>query len=207
VAATRYDGEYMRGLGNDAAMFETHEHDGEEREHFDGTYPNHDGTTPVDRLYVVTPSAEDDQAIIAAGRGARVAREVIADARTDRNWWRPAAETVDWVRREAELDEEWDDRDRWVAWFDDRYADEAPVDPDSERFQRVRESAIDDTLSSYVSPEERDERAAAGQQSLAAHLDAEHLLAVVDDETLLDHVDDDLIRERASELDGREVSQ
>ena len=32
VAATRYDGEYMRGIDDDAAMFETHEHDGEDDE-------------------------------------------------------------------------------------------------------------------------------------------------------------------------------
>ena len=106
VAATRYDGEYMRGLDDDAAMFETHEHDGEEHEHFTKDYADHDGTTPVERLYVATPSDEDDQAIIAAGRGARVARRVIADAKTDDGWWAEVAGGVDWVRRETELDDE-----------------------------------------------------------------------------------------------------
>jgi len=184
VAATRYDGEYMRGLDDDAAMFETHEHDGEVNEHFDKSYADHDGTTPVERLYVATPSEEDDQAIIAAGRGARVACRVIADTRMDRGWWEEVADGVDWVRREAELDEEWEDRDNWVEWFDDYYAEDAPVETDSDRFERVRAADIDDSLSSYVSPEERDERAARSQ------------------ERLLDHVDDERIVERAREIEA-----
>ncbi len=189
VAATRYDGEYMRGLDDDAAMFETHEHDGEEQESFDGEYADHDGTTPVDRLYVVTPSDEDSQAIIAAGRGARVARRVIADAKMDAGWWDAVADGVDWVRREAELDEEWDDREAWVEWFADRYGDDAPVETDADRFRRVRETLIEAVRSSYVSREEIDERAAAGQ------------------ERLLDHVDDGLIIERARELETEGVSR
>lgn len=207
VAATRYDGEYMRGLDDDEAMFETHEHDGAEHERFDGECADHDGTTSVDRLYVVTPSAEDDQAIIAAGRGARVARRVVADARMDDGWWDDAADSVDWVRREAELDDEWADRDTWVEWFDDHYGEDAPVEADVKRFRRVREAAIDESLSSYVSPEEVDERAAAGQEALAAHLDPERLVTAVDAETLLDHVDDERILERARELEASGVSR
>jgi hypothetical protein len=207
VAATRYDGEYMRGLGDDAAMFETREHGGEEREQFDSDYADHDGTTPVEGLYVASPSAEaDTQAIMAAGRGARVAHRVIADARKDDGWWAAVAEGVDWVRREAELDDEWTGRDRWVDWFDDDYGDDAPIGTDSDRFQRVREAEIDDTLSSYVSPDEVDGRGAAGQEALAAHLDVERLVAAVDAETLVDHVDDELIRERARDLDATGVS-
>jgi thioredoxin reductase len=106
VAATRYDGEYMRGL-DDGAMFETYEHDGEEHERFDREYADFDGKTPVEGLYVASPSDEaDTQAIMAAGRGARVAHRVIAEARTDRGWWEAVADGVDWVRREPELDDE-----------------------------------------------------------------------------------------------------
>jgi hypothetical protein len=207
VAATRYDGEYMRGLNDDAAMFETHEHDGEEHEQFDSEYASHDGTTAVEGLYVASPSEEaDTQAIMAAGRGARVAHRVIADARMGDGWWAEVAEGVDWVRREADLNDEWANRDRWVEWFDDYYGEDAPVETDSERFQRVREADIDDSLSSYVSPDELDERAAAGQEALAAHLDVERLIAAVDTETLLNHVDNDLIRERARDLEATEVN-
>jgi len=93
------------------------------------------------------------------------------------------------------LDDEWADRERWVEWFDEQYGEDAPVDPTSDRFQRVRDANIGSSLSSYVPPEEIDDRTAAGQEALAAHLDAEHLAAAVDAETLLDHVDDELIRE------------
>jgi hypothetical protein len=207
VAATRYDGEYMRGLDDDAAMFETHEHDGEVNEHFDREYANHDGTTPVERLYVATPSEEDDQAIIAAGRGARVGRRVTADARKDRGWWEDVADGVDWVRQETELDDEWANRDRWVEWFDNYYAEDAPVDAGSEQYSAVRNADIDDSLSSYVSSEEIERRKATGQRTLAEHLDPEHLVAAVDAETLLAHVDDDVIREHAARLDAVEVSE
>lgn len=202
VAATRYDGEYMRGFDDDAAMFETYEHDGEEREHFDEGYADHDGTTPVERLYVVTPSGEDDQAIIAAGRGARVARRVVADARKDDGWWEEVVDGVDWMRREVERDDEWADRDAWVEWFDDYYGEDAPIETDTERFRRVREADVDDSLSSYVSPEEIDARAAAGQEALAAHLDVERVIAAVGAETLLDHIDDDRILEAACEIES-----
>jgi threonine dehydrogenase-like Zn-dependent dehydrogenase len=201
VAATRYDGEYLRGLDDDAAMFETHEHDGEVNEHFDGSYADHDGTTPVEGLYVATPSEADDQAIVAAGRGARVGRRVTADARVDDGWWEAAAEGVDWMRRDAELEGEWTDRDTWAEWFDDYHADRAPVAPDADRFRRVREASIDDSLSSYLAPEVIDARAAAGQEALAAHLDVDRIVAAVGAETLLDHLDGDAIRDRATALD------
>lgn len=103
VAATRYDGEYLRGLDDDAAMFETHDHGGETREHFDREYADPDGTTPIDGLYVASPSEADRQAITAAGRGARVARRVVTDARIDDGWWprRPRTSTGYAVRPSA----------------------------------------------------------------------------------------------------------
>lgn len=194
IAATRYDGEYMRGLDDDAAMFESHEHGDEEHEHFDRAYADHDGTTPVPSLYIASPSEETDtQAIMAAGRGARVAHRVITDVRMDDGWWQEVAEGVDWVRREAELDDEWSGRDKQIEWFDNHYGEDAPVDADSDRFQRVRSACIDETLSSYISPDEVETRAVTGQESLAATLDPEHVVAAIDDETLLEHVDDDQI--------------
>ncbi len=42
------------------------------------------------------------------------------------------------------LGDEWADRDAWIEWFDDHYGENAPVNPDSDRFQRVREEWIDD---------------------------------------------------------------
>ncbi|WP_262180857.1 FAD-dependent monooxygenase [Haloarcula laminariae] len=199
VAATRYDGSYMRGLDDDDAMFETTEHDGETTESFDRGYPNHDGTTPVPDLYVASPSEGSQQAIVAAGRGARVARKVITDARVDAGWWPAVAEGVDWVRREAELDDEWDDRETWGEWFDEYYGEDAPVDVDSDRYQRVRAAVLDDRLSSYIGPDERASRAEAGQERLAGHLDPEAVVAGCDGRELLDAMDDDVI---AAHLDG-----
>jgi hypothetical protein len=192
LAATRYDGEYLRGLDDDAAMFETHGHGDETREHFDREYADPDGTTPVDGLYVASPSDADRQAITAAGRGARVARKVVTDARIADGWWPAAAEDVDWVRREAERDAEWTDRERWVEWFDERHAD-APVDPDTERFARVREAAIDEALSAYVAADEAEARAAEGRRALAGHLDPDAVVDAHGTETLLDAMDDDAV--------------
>ncbi len=196
VAATRYDGEYMRGLGDDAAMFETYEHGDEEHERFDRSYADDDGTTPVSGLYVASPSDEaDKQAIIAAGRGARVARRVVTDARIDDGWWEEVADGVDWVRRRAELDEKWAKRETRIEWFDEYYGENAPVDVDSERFHRVREAAVDASLSAYITPEEIEARAETGQETLADHLDAEAVVAAVNEEELLDAMADDSIRE------------
>ncbi|MYL16868.1 NAD(P)-binding protein [Halorubrum terrestre] len=192
IAATRYDGEYLRGLDDDDAMFEVHDHGGERHEHFDREYADRDGATPVDGLYVASPSDADRQAITAAGRGARVGKRVVADARIDDGWWREAAEGVDWVRREAELDDEWADRDRWVEWFDAEHAD-GPVAPDSERFARVRETAVDDLLAAYVDADEERTRAAAGHRALAEHLDPDAVVEAHGADALLDAMDDEAI--------------
>ncbi|KOX92559.1 NAD(P)/FAD-dependent oxidoreductase [Haloarcula rubripromontorii] len=209
IAATRYDGEYMRGLDDDAAMFETYEHDGEERETFDREYANADGTTPVPGLYVASPSDEADmQAIIAAGRGARVARRVIADVRIDDGWWETVADGVDWVRREAELDDEWTERATWVDYFDDRYAEDAPVAPDSDQFQRVREAVIDERRSSYITSDEIAARTETGQETLAGYLDPAAVVSGLDQTAVLDAMDDETIRDYLTASDGRtEVSE
>jgi len=198
VAATRYGGEYLRGLDDDGAMFAVHEHGGESRETFDREYADRDGTTPVDGLYVASPSGADRQVATAAGRGARVGKRVVADARVDDGWWPAAAEGVDWLRREAELDGEWADRERWVERFDAEHAD-APVDPDSERFARVREAAIEASLSSYVDADEAESRAAAGRRALAAHLDPAAVVDAHGADALLDAIDDEAIAAHAAE--------
>jgi hypothetical protein len=196
IAATRYDGEYLRGLDDEAAMFETHDHDGEEHETFDRGYPEADGTTPVDGLYVASPSdAADTQAIMAAGRGACVARRVIADARIDDGWWEDVADGVDWVRRSAALDEEWCDRERWVEWFDAEKGADAPPDPDTHRYERVRAAAIAEWRSSYVEPDAITDRAADGQVTLASHLDPAAVVEGLGPGALLDAIDDDRIRD------------
>ncbi|QZP37718.1 FAD-dependent monooxygenase [Halobaculum magnesiiphilum] len=202
VAAARYDGEFLRGLDDEDAMFETHDHDGETHRHFARDYADDEGATPVEGLYVASPSPETDaQAIAAAGRGAMVARRVLADVRIADGWWPEAAEGVDWVRREAELTGEWAERERWVEWFDEHHAEHAPVDVDSERFRRVREAYLDEGRSPYLPDEEIEARAASGHRTLAGHLDPEAVVDAHDAADLLDELDDGTIR---AYLDGRD---
>lgn len=182
VAATRYDGEYMRGLDDESAMFEEYEHDGETRETFDSEYADREGTTPVDGLYVASPSTEADrQAIMAAGRGARVGLRVVEDARRERGYPEAVVDRYDWMREESTLDDEWGDRDRWREWFDERLPDDHDLDDD--RRVELRERDIDRSFQTYLSDGEIERRAVRGQRRL------------------LDHVDDDLIREYAAALD------
>ena len=180
VAATRYDAAYLRPLDG-GEMFEIPEREGATDERFDRSYAESDGATPVDRLYVASPSREADrQAIVAAGRGARVGLRVVEDARRERGVPEPLVDRYDWVRRKAALDPEWRDRDRWREWFDGRVAADRRLD--DERWVATREREIDRRVETYVAEDERARRAERGQRRL------------------LDHVDDELILERAREL-------
>lgn len=181
VAATRYDGEYMRGLDDDAAMFEEYEFDGETHETFDSEYSDQDGSTSVDRLYVASPSPEDRQALIAAGRGARVGLQVVEDIRDDRGYLEGVVDHYDWVRQEAELDVEWSDRDRWREWFDNRLPEDHTLNED--RQVALRERDIDRTLKTYLEPDEIARRAERGQKRLLDHIDDELILEVASDIT------------------------
>ena len=182
VAATRYDGEYLRSLGDDA-MFATREHDGEEYERFDRSYADVDGRTPIDGCYVASPSdGADRQAIIAAGCGARAGHALVADARRDRGYPDSVADQYDWVRKEAELTDEWRDRERWGEWFDDRLPDDH--DCSTVRLDELREHEIDRRLDQYLGEEEIAARTRRGQSRL------------------LEHVDDDRVLERAREIEA-----
>ncbi|MFC7071667.1 FAD-dependent oxidoreductase [Halovenus rubra] len=184
IAATRYSGEYLRPLGG-AEMFETHEHGGEEHEHFDHDYPDDDGRTPIENLYVATPSDDDVQAIVAAGHGGQVARRLIHDVRLATGFPEEFTEHHDWVRRQAELDEEWEDRDRWREFFDERVPEDHDFDPDT--LTEIREAEIDRRLGTYVETEAIERRKEQAQKRL------------------LDHIDDELIREHAEKLDAPEA--
>ncbi len=85
VAATRYDADYLRPLDDADEMYESHEHGGEEHEHFNRTYADADGRTPIEGLYVASPVEEwSTQAIAVAGFGALVGRHVVGEGRRDR---------------------------------------------------------------------------------------------------------------------------
>nr|WP_233341052.1 FAD-dependent oxidoreductase [Haloprofundus sp. MHR1] len=183
IAATRYDGSYLRPLDGDGAMFTESEYDGETHEEFDRSYAGGDGTTPVAGLYVASPSDESDrQAIIAAGRGARVALTLIEDVRREWGYFDDIATPYDWVRRDAELTDEWADRDRWRRYLDARRPDDHDVD--ASRWAELRDAQIERRLDAYISDEAIDARDERSQRRL------------------LDYIDDDLVLERARELDG-----
>jgi len=176
VAATRYDGEYLRGLDDDEAMFERYEYDGETCERFDREYAGRDGSTPVDGLYVASPSAEADrQAIVAAGRGARVGLAVVEAARVDRGVPDALAKRYDWLRRDAERSDEWRDRDRWREWFDDRLPEGHGLDDD--RLAALRERTIDARVETYVDDDEIARRRERGHDRLLEALDDDRVLA------------------------------
>jgi len=181
VAATRYDGEYLRPLGGDA-MFETHEHDGEEHEHFDPDYPDADGRTSVDGLYVASPAGQRDvQAVVAAGRGAHTARTLLEDRRTERGYPQELARHYDWVRPDSEFEGEWGGRERWEAWFDERVPNDHASD---ERLAELRAEYIDDAFDTHRSDDE-----------VADLTDRAH-------RRLVDHIDDDVVLERAAEIEA-----
>lgn len=182
VAATRHGGEYLRPF-DDGTMFEMNEHDGETHEHFDRSYAAMDGRTPVDGLYVASPSEEADrQAVIAAGRGARVAVTLIEDIRQEQGYPAIVADHYGWMRRETELDDEWSTRERWREWFANSVSDDP--DFDEERRVALREREIDRRFAEYFSAEAIDQRAERGH------------------DRLLEHIDDDRILERAREIEA-----
>ncbi|GAB7095026.1 NAD(P)/FAD-dependent oxidoreductase [Halolamina litorea] len=187
VAATRYGGEYLRGL-DDGTMYQTHEYDGETHEEFDKEYANADGTTPIEGLYIASPYAETSpQALMAAGHGARVGVSVVEAVRRERGYPDSIADYYDWVRREAERTEEWSDRDRWRDLFDSQFPDDHDL-PD-QRVDELREREVDRRLDAYIPREDADQRAEAGQRRL------------------LSHIDDDLILDAAAEIDAERAAR
>jgi len=187
VAATRYDAEYLRPLGGDA-MFETHEHDGEEHEHFDPDYADADGRIPVEGCYVASPAGERDvQAVVAAGRGAHVARVLLEDHRADEGYPPALAKQYDWLRPETEFEGEWGGRERWREWFDARVPEDLDVDTD--RLETLRERYIDDAFATRRSDEEVENRTERAHRRL------------------VEHVDDRVVLERAAEIEGERASE
>ena len=182
VAATRYDGSYLRPLG-DEAMFQTVEHDGEAQEQFDRSYPDADGRTPIEGCYVASPTdAADRQAILAAGRGARVALSLLADVREADGYPKTMSDHYDWVRRRAELDEEWADRERWHEWFAEHLPEDRSLSEDD--LADLCDAEVDRRLGTYLDDDEIEARDHAGQRRLLTALD------------------DDLVVERAREIVG-----
>jgi len=195
VAASKYDAEYLRSLGTGEMMFTTYEHGDQTVEEFDVSYPDSDGRTPIDGLYVAGPmSGAGDQAIIAAGHGGTVARALIADIRRENGYWDDIAERRDWVRQESELDEEWKQREQWDEWFDTRI----PNDPDrdTDTIEEVRNEVIDRKRDAYVTDATIEEKSTGGHRQMATHLDTEEIVAALDTQEIIDALDTEEVIEK-----------
>lgn len=188
VAATRLTGEYLRPLGGDA-MFEVHEHAGEEHEHFDPEYADADGRTPVEGLYVASPSGQRDvQAVVAAGQGVHTARSLIEDRRAERGYPPELAKHYDWLRPESEFGGAWGERERWREWFDERVPDDSDADPDT--LEALREEYIDDAFATRRTDDEIEARTERAHRRLVASLDTEAVLNTLDDDVMREYLTD-----------------
>jgi flavin-dependent dehydrogenase len=173
VAAAWYDGSYLRPIAGDGA-FETHEHGDETHEHLDPDYSDENGRTEVDGLYVASPAGEwNAQVVIAAGRGAHVARCLLADHKRDRGFPDGVAPHYDWMRPESEFSGEWSDRDRWREWFEGEAGDDYGVS--GERFAELREAYIDRAFDTKLTDAEIERRTERGAHRLLDHLDDDHI--------------------------------
>ncbi|WP_435197506.1 FAD-dependent monooxygenase [Natronomonas sp. EA1] len=186
VAAAWYDGSYLRPL-DDGELFETHEHHGEQEERFAPDFPDEDGRTPIEGLYVAAPNGERNaQAIVAAGQGAQVARSLIEDRRQAEGLSGVVARRYDWLRPASEFTGEWAERDRWREWFANELGDH---ELSEERFTELRERYIDRAFETKRSPEEVEALRGEGHRALAEHLDPEAMLDVIDDATIRAYLD------------------
>lgn len=186
VAAAWYDGSYLRPL-DEGEMFELQEHHGETEERFDPDYPDADGRTPIDGLYVASPAGgRSAQAIIAAGNGAHVARSLLEDRRRERGYSGGVAPQYDWLRRDAEFSGEWEDRDRWREWFENEIDDDHDLDAD--HLAELRETYIDQAFETRLTQEEVDERSEQGLRQLVETIGTERVLDALDDAEIQDYV-------------------
>ncbi|MFC7165109.1 FAD-binding protein [Halospeciosus flavus] len=142
---------------------------------FDADAVDADGRTPVEGLYVAGPrGGGPDQALVAAGHGARVGHAIAVAAREDRGYWPDiASEYYDWTPRESAFEPGWEES---VAdWIRGTVPDGADVTSDT--VDDVVAETVDHERESALSVEEIDERRREAQHAL------------------LDHLDDDVIRE------------
>ncbi|WP_264475351.1 FAD-dependent oxidoreductase [Halorubellus salinus] len=208
VAAAWYDGSYLRPLAADADayLFVEHEHHGEVEERFDPEYADEDGRTPIDGLYVASPSgARSAQAVVAAGNGAHVARSLVEDRRRARGLSGEVAPEYDWLRQDSEFSGEWADRDRWREWFENELADDHDLDDDE--LAELREDYVDEAFETRIDDAEADDRAEAGlatfvdvvgPERIADAVGVERIVDAVGVEAVLDAVDDGALRDRVA---------
>jgi thioredoxin reductase len=128
VVASGYNCDFLRELAVDG-LFNAH---GELR-------ADQDGRTCCEGLYVAGPLAGlEDQALICAGHGARVALAVIRDVRSARFPWQPLARHLDWQVHEGVYDS-----DRYAARVHAYFQEECRPTPERGSEFRAR---VDDWI-------------------------------------------------------------
>lgn len=184
LAATKHGADYLRGLDSNEPLFVAEERDGETSQRFDPSCLDDDGRAPIDGLYVAGPLAgRGDQAIVAAGHGATVARTILRDVRRAEGYWSWFATRYDWVRRTTDLRDEWASADRWIA----RFEQDAPDDLEPATVERLAEAYAAEHVDAHVEPAVAADRAECGQRRLAETLDDDILLETVDDSTISEY--------------------
>ncbi|MFB6271040.1 MAG: FAD-dependent oxidoreductase [Halobacterium sp.] len=179
VAAAWYEGSYLRPL-DDGDMFETEIHHGEEHEQLSRTFADADGRTPIEGLYVASPTdSRSEQAVVSAGQGAHVARSLISDHRRGRGYPEGVATHYDWRRQASELSGEWSDRDRWREWFDNEAGDDHGLDDD--RYLELREEHIDRAFDSKLTEAAVEARTERGYRRLLDHIPDDAIRSYLDD--------------------------
>ncbi len=190
VAAAWYDASYLQPLEEDGEMFEIHEHHGEEHEQLDRSFPDDDGRTPIEHLYVAAPTdGRNAQVVVAAGHGAHVARTVLLDHREAEGLRGGVAPHYDWLRPESEFTGEWGERERWETWFDSEL-EEGETDLDEDEIEELRDRYIDRAFETRLTDEEITERRERGHRRLADHLDSEAVLDAIDDGEIRAYLED-----------------
>ena len=173
LAAAWYDGSYLEPLDDGDERFELHEHHGEEHERFDPDYPDDDGRTPVEGLYVASPAGgRSAQAVVAAGNGAHVARSLLEDHRAAAGYPEGVAARYDWRRRASAFSGKWAERDRWREYFE---AEAGDHELDEGRFVELRERYLDEAFATKTTDEEIEQRTEEAHHRLLDHLDDEHI--------------------------------
>lgn len=187
VGAAWYDASYLKPLEEAGEMFEVELHHGEEHEQLDREFPDADGRTPIDGLYVAAPTEQRNaQVVVAAGHGAHVARTLLEDHREVEGLAGEVAPVYDWLRPESEFSGDWAERERWEQWFDNEMGD---GDASEAEVERLRERYIDRAFATERSPEEIEQLRHEGHRRLAEQLDTEAVLDAVDDEEIVAYLE------------------
>lgn len=187
VAAAWYDASYLKPLEEDGELFVTEMHHGEAHELLDRSFPEPDGTTAIDGLYVAAPTEHRNaQAITAAGHGAHVARTLLQDRREAEGLAGEVAPVYDWLRPESEFNGDWAERERWEQWFDNEMGD---TDASEETIEQLRERYIDRAFATERSAAEIEKDRHEGHRRLAEHLDTTAVLDAVDDAEIEAYLD------------------